>query len=990
MDVILQMGLLIAIDAALIGVLALALAPLMVYKRAAFAVLKRNFIGYFANPTGYVFLCFFVILTTCVAFLPPQFFASNLANLDQLNYWLPLIMLIYIPSITMSIWAEERRQGTDELLLTLPADDFDIVVGKYLAAAAIYTAALLFSQLSNFAVLVSLSLGQLDVGMLFTTYLGYWLMGLAMLSLGMIASFLTPNLTVGFLLGVLFNVPLVAANYADWFIPSYTWAQRIKQLGIAAYLDDFGRGVVSLGGVLYFLLVIMVGIYLSMVLVGRRHWYGGRDGESLLGHYLVRIVSLVVVALSANILFAYYDPVRVDTTQNQVSSLSSATRALVSNLDTKQPIKIEAYISTNIPEQYMKVRHDLMSMLKELQRLGGSKLQVMVYDNVDPYSDRAQQADQRYGIKPQRVNTESRGQFRDEQIILGAAFTSGLEKVVIPFFDFGASIEYELVRSIATVARGERYTIGVVQTDAQMLGGMTFSGMSPQQIPKRAIVGELELQYKVEQVDANNPIDAEKYDALLLVQPSSLVPTQLPNVIAAIEAGIPTAIFEDPIPVFIRGVPGTGMPKQAPGGMFGGGQPPPEKCNIQQLWDALGIQVLGRMGDQSLGMQGPPLYQPEMVWQAYNPYPQLDFSYMGPEFVYVRDKIPSPNGTSTVGLSQEDSTTKGLEEILFPFPGGLKRISGTGLEFEKLCSTNPDISGSYPFNKWIDNRYDQFELEKARGAVSGEKILAARITGKRKNAEDVQKMADDGAAEKEADKKSADKKSDDKKQADSDKKKRDGMHVVYVTDVDILGDEFLGIRARPDSQLNFRFDNVTFVLNVLDSLVGDERFNAIRSRKLRYSTLALVEAETQQVREADQVRRKELKEDYDKAINELKEKREAAIKSLDQRVKDLQDKQARGEDISLDELMRIQTEQREKADQLQKQATQQDARLQRQRDNDIEKSRRDYEQRIATIQARYKFWAVFLPPLPPILVALVVFARRRLREREGISRTRLK
>lgn len=985
MDVILQMGLLIAIDAALIGVLALALLPLMVFKRAAFAVLKRNFVGYFANPTGYVFLCFFVILTTCVAFLPPEFFASNLANLDQLNYWLPLIMLIYIPSITMSIWSEERRQGTDELLLTLPADDFDIVVGKYLAAAAIFTAALLFSQLSNFAVLVSLSLGQLDVGMLFTTYLGYWLMGLAMLSLGMVASFLTPNLTVGFLLGVLFNVPLVAANYADWFIPSYTWAQRIKQLGIAAYLDDFGRGVISFGGVLYFLMVIVVGIYLSMVLVGRRHWYGGRDGESLLGHYLVRIVSLVVVALSANMLFAFYDPVRVDTTKNQVSSLSSATRAIVKDLDTKQPIKVEAYISTNIPEQYMKVRHDLMSMLKELDRLGGSKLEVLVYDNVDPYSERAQQADQRYGIKPQRVNTESRGQFRDEQIILGAAFTSGLEKVVVPFFDFGAPIEYELVRSIATVAQGERYTIGVVQTDAQMLGGMTFAGMSPQQIPKRAIVSELELQYKVEQVDANNPIDVEKYDALLLVQPSSLVPTQLPNVIAAIEAGIPTAIFEDPIPVFVRGVPGTGMPKQAPGGMFGGGQPPPEKCDIQQLFSALGIQVLGRMGDQSLGMPGgPPLFQPELVWQAYNPYPQLDFSYMGPEFVYIRDKIPSPSGMVAVGLNTEDSVTRGLEEILFPFPGGLKRISGTGLSFEKLCQTHPEISGSYPFNKWIDHRFDPSELDKVRGEVSGEKIVAARIKGKRKSGEGVQKMADDEPKKEDA------KKDDKKDNAKDDTKKRDGMHVVYVTDIDVLGDEFLGIRARPDKQLDFRFDNVTFVLNILDSLVGDERFNDIRSRKLRYSTLALVEAETQQVRLDDEVRRKELKEDYDKAVNEMKEKREEAIKLLDQRVKELQDKQARGEQISLDELVRIQTEQSEMQGKLQKQAEREDARLKRQRDNDIEKSRRDYEQRVAGIQARYKFWAVFLPPLPPILVALVVFARRRLREREGISRTRLK
>jgi ABC-2 type transport system permease protein len=1050
---------LLAIDAVFVGVLALLVAPLAQFKKAAWAVLKRNFVGYFANPTGYVFLCLFVFLTSVAAFWPHDFFIANLANLDQLNKYIPLILLVFVPAITMSIWADERRQGTDELLLTLPAADFDIVIGKYFAAAAIFTVSLLFSQLATYSVLVSLAndpdkgVVDIDTGLFFVTYLGYWLMGLAMLSIGMVASFLTPNLTVSFILGMLFNAIPVTTYYADVLVPASSTARQVSQWSFASQFDDFGRGVVSLSSTAFFLLIIVLGIYLSMVLIGKRHWMrhdaarsssqqktlalvgvvigvasllalavapilveesgtvalllgllgtaaglglywsAGQmatppNSGSMAAHYTVRTLTLVVLLVGVNSFLKRHD-LRYDATVGKVSSLSPDTKKLLRDIATsqKRPIAIDAYISAFVPEEYVKVRYSLVSMLKELQRQSGGRVSVRLHDNLELFSEEVAQAEQRFGIQRQRFTSLSRGAFKEEEFVMGVAFTCGLEKVVLPSFKLGMPVEYELVRSIATVAGEQRKKLGVVNTDAQMFGGFSIQGMQPRQIPKQLILEDLERQYKVEEVDPTNPIEPGRYDVLLVVQPSSLGPPQLANVVDVVRKGQPAVIFEDPFPLVMPQTVGTSQDKPPQGGgMFGmGGGPPPQKGDIRALWNALEIQVTGDEGERA-GVPG------QVVWQIFNPYPRFQGRGLGPELVFIRNDMPDNKDP----FNAKEPVVSQFEEVLFPYPAGITQKMGAKLKFTELVATSADRSGTIEVLELQGAQLDPYMLDQKRGRPTKRSYtIAAWIRGEAADASSPSAESKVGEADKP---KTVEVKpvkaqvSDTKAhEKTADAAKPQGINVIYVADIDVLSSEFVNLRNEPNRSVEkFRFDNVPFVCNLIDAVAGVDRFLEIRKRKPKHSTLRMVEIRASNARTEEQAQAAKAQAEYDAAVKKEDEEARKIYSDLQKVVDDLKAKQARGEEVDLAEMQAKMTQLAMRQKMAERTADVKKEALKRTHSQELAKIERKRDQDIQTIQNDYKIRATAIPPIPPLLVGLLVWTRRRIREREGVSKTRMR
>jgi len=206
------------------------------------SIFRRNFSSYFSGVLGYLFIIAFVVAGAALAF-NGRFFTANEPTLDQLSEWYPLLLLFIIPAITMGVWADEKRAGTDELLFTMPATDTEILLGKYFSVLAVYSVALLFS-LSH--VLVLMYLGNPDWGLIATTYTGYWLAGAALVAAGMLASVLTNNTAVAFVLGIAFcSIPVFIGQLGSLIgVPDF-----FEQLSLREQFRDFSIGIIPLASV---------------------------------------------------------------------------------------------------------------------------------------------------------------------------------------------------------------------------------------------------------------------------------------------------------------------------------------------------------------------------------------------------------------------------------------------------------------------------------------------------------------------------------------------------------------------------------------------------------------------------------------------------------------------------------------------------------------------------------------------------------------------
>jgi ABC-2 type transport system permease protein len=237
--------------------------------RNTLIIARREFAAYFATPLAMVFLTIFVALTGAFAFYVGGFFERGQADLAPFFQYHPWLYLILVPAVGMRLWAEERKTGTIELLMTLPISPWEAILGKFLAAWAFVGVALILTMPIWITVNV---LGNPDNGVILASYIGSFLMAGAFLAIASCISALTRNQVIAFIVSaaicfllVMSGLELVLNVLRAW-TPGFV-VTAVSSLSFLSHFDRITKGVLELSSIVFYVSLIVFSLFANRIFV---------------------------------------------------------------------------------------------------------------------------------------------------------------------------------------------------------------------------------------------------------------------------------------------------------------------------------------------------------------------------------------------------------------------------------------------------------------------------------------------------------------------------------------------------------------------------------------------------------------------------------------------------------------------------------------------------------------------------------------------------
>ena len=239
------------------------------YLNKTYIILDRELKGYFRTPLASIFLLVFLALSSGMTFFLGRFFERDQADLTAFFSWHPWLFLVLMPAIGMRLWAEERRSGTIELLITLPVTNTQLVVGKFLASW-IFTLIALFLTMPIWITVNYL--GEPDNHVILISYVGSWLMAGAFLALTSCLSALTKNQVIAFIISSISGFVLIMAGFNLVLSAVRSWSPNwiTETISSMSFLSHFSRiqmGVFDLSSLVFFISMIILCLWINVQLV---------------------------------------------------------------------------------------------------------------------------------------------------------------------------------------------------------------------------------------------------------------------------------------------------------------------------------------------------------------------------------------------------------------------------------------------------------------------------------------------------------------------------------------------------------------------------------------------------------------------------------------------------------------------------------------------------------------------------------------------------
>jgi ABC-2 type transport system permease protein len=424
------------------------------------SITRKELQGYFSSLLSIIFLGAFLAVVLFVFFNVEKFFARGIADIRPMFSWMPILLIFLIAALTMRQWSEEQRTGTLEVLLTLPAKPFQLVLGKFLAVLAIIVIALGLTLPLPITVSV---LGNMDWGPVVGGYLAALLMASAYAAIGLFISSRTDNQIVAListaLVGGIFYF-IGTRGVTDLF--GRNVADILWGIGTGSRFESIERGVIDLRDLIYYLSLTALFLVLNTVSLDRIRW----SAKQIAYKRSMIITSGLMVAnlLLVNVWVFPLQGLRLDLTAQKEYTISKTTRDLLGSL--QEPLLIRAYISEKTHPLLAPLAPQISDMLQEYQIASKGMITTEVIDPItDPNIE--QEANQTYGIHATPFQITGTHETSVINSYFSILIRYGDQSIVLNFSDLievsqGTSgtevrlknLEYDLTRSIKKVVFG--------------------------------------------------------------------------------------------------------------------------------------------------------------------------------------------------------------------------------------------------------------------------------------------------------------------------------------------------------------------------------------------------------------------------------------------------------------------------------------------------------------------------------------------------------